>query len=311
MNYFEEKEIKDFNKKIRDTFNFLTIAGKYNVIGSASLKKIKYVSDYDIDDVVDKENDSERIRTNIYKSFKSKFEEGKKDPTIFITDFKCGEDEKGESLKWTSQTIKTGINNGIRFQDALIQKAKIKLDIIKLINGVYTDFNETYFLKLGDESNYLEEDASKENILKSISESAQEYKEAGDYFKVIKRSFAYKIKDKTKYKNQLIRMLDFFNSDTGLLYKSRGDFEILIKVLENKFRKPKIEDIKTNLKIIYHNISGLVSPKINECFEKLFELNTKKQLITHITKIISNINILVNKQTIKFLKIKKNRNLII
>lgn len=311
MNYFEEKEIKDFNKKIRDTFNFLTINGKYNIIGSASLKKIKYASDYDLEELNSKNKDSEQIRTNIYKMFKSKFEEGKKDRTVFITDFKCGQ-LNGEPLRWTSQNIKTGINNGVRFQDALIQKSTIKLDVIRLINNKYTEFSENYYFQLGSDSNFNKEDATKENILKSISESADEYKEENNYFKVLKRSFAYKLlENRNKYKNQLIKMIDFFNTDTGLLYKSRGDLDVLILILENKFRKSKIEDIQTNLNIIYHNISGLISPKINECFEKLFQINTKKQLITHINKIISNINILVNKQTIKFLKIKKNRNLII
>ena len=48
MNSFSERKIEDFNKNISKIFNLMSINGKYTVIGSSSLRKIKYNSDFDL-----------------------------------------------------------------------------------------------------------------------------------------------------------------------------------------------------------------------------------------------------------------------
>ena len=44
--------------------------------------------------------------------------------------------------------------------------------------------------------------------------------------------------------------MTLFNSNTGLINKCKNELDILLSILENNFRKPKISDIKYNLKVI-------------------------------------------------------------
>jgi hypothetical protein len=53
----------------------------------------------------------------------------------------------------------------------------------------------------------------------------------------------------------LEKLISFFNSETGILYKANADLQILINVISNTFRQVKIEDIKNNLQIIKANLS--------------------------------------------------------
>ena len=100
MELLEKREIEDFNENVRKVFNYLTITGKYNVIGSASLKRIKYSADYDLNELMESKKSKKKILNGILKMFREKFKEAKKDPNRFITDFKCGLDTDGEPLRW-------------------------------------------------------------------------------------------------------------------------------------------------------------------------------------------------------------------
>jgi hypothetical protein len=51
------------------------------------------------------------------------------DNTI-ITDFKLGENSKGEPLRWTYEEIKRRENNRIPFEDALKQKLLLKWKLL-------------------------------------------------------------------------------------------------------------------------------------------------------------------------------------
>lgn len=281
------KTKNDYNDDLKKVFNLLTITGHYKVIGSASLKKIKYVSDYDLEEDINKSSDSITIETRIYNLFKNKFIIAKNDPHIFITDFKCGIDKSsGEPLRWDYDAMMRGTNKNIKFQDTLTQKSTIKLDIIKLINGVFTEFSENYYFKLGSKKNYDNTMTNKKLILKSIQDDAHDLLKDNNPFKALKRSFAYKLmKDPKKFNDELNLMIEFFNSDTGLLYKSKGDMDILLLILDNKFRKPNIEDIKTNLLLIKNNLKSLVNNKILKLFDDA-SIKSINKIKKHLEKII-------------------------
>ena len=46
---FVERNINDFNDNLTKIFNFMSINGKYRVIGSSNIKNILYNSDYDLE----------------------------------------------------------------------------------------------------------------------------------------------------------------------------------------------------------------------------------------------------------------------
>lgn len=315
MDYFEEKDINDFNKKIVNIFNLLTISGKYKVIGSAGLKSIKYASDYDLDELY--KNTNKKIEDKIYQLFKDKFDEAEKNPNIFITDFKCGMDTNGEALRWDKKDMKKGykiMEDGrkITFQECLDIKTTTKLDMIVLIDGLFTEFSENYYFKFGENrGNFFPEDADKKHIEVSLKHSFDEYMYIErNYFKALKRSFAYKkLSNEKKYKKQLIKMIDFFNSETGLINKLRGDLDVLILVLENKFRKPKLEDIINNVNHIYQQLPKISIKNITPKFNNILKRKTKNSLINSIEKLRDILFEYVNNKTLDF--IYKNKNLII
>ena len=316
MDYLEQKNINDFNEKIVNVFNLLTLAGEYRIIGSASLKKIKYSSDYDLDELFEKKKDSKNLLHHIYMLFLEKFKEAKQDENKFITDFKCGMDTNGEPLRWDFNDMKKGykiLDDGrkMTFDECLLIKATIKMDMIVLIDGVFTEFSENYYLKLGNDGNFFPHDISKEHILNQLLYSYDEYMNVDEnYLKGLKRIFAYKLLENEKHNyKDLKKMIIFFNSNIGIGNKARADLDILLLILEQQFRKPKMDDIKNNLKIIENNIQPLNLKMLNNALIKTCKIQQKTALIKSIENIRNKIYNIVNKKTLDY--IIKNKNLLL
>jgi len=309
MDYLKKKSKNDYNNKLKNVFNFLSISGKYKIIGSASLKSILYASDYDLNE--EYTSNANNTYNKVYQIFREKFISAKMNPNIYIIDFKCGEVD-GEPIRWNYKDMLKGrkiLSDGSRisFQDCLKMKSTIKLDIIAKVNSVFLDITENYFLKLGSNTNFDSDFFNKENNLKSIKQSFDECILEKDFFKALKRSFSYKaLKNKTKYKSQLIKLVEFFNSAVGIINKAKNDLNTLIFLIENKFRKPNIKDIKSNLQIIKQSLS--VEP-INKTIDNMCNLKSLTSILFKIKKLKDILYSLSNKTTLDF--IQKNKNLLI
>ena len=118
-------------------------------IGSSSNPKIKYASDIDLREII-QTND---FFPEILKKFQQKFSIAQNDPKIFITDFKCGM-FRGQPVRWNKYTIKDGFQNidgiNIHFINCLQQKSSIKMDIIALVNQIFTEFSNNYYFTFPD-----------------------------------------------------------------------------------------------------------------------------------------------------------------
>lgn len=312
---FEERNLKDFNNKLLNIFNLMTINGKYSVIGSSVLKKIKYNSDYDLDELVKDNSSSKTILNNIHQMFLQKFEEAKKDKDIYITDFKCGEEKNGEPLRWEYDDLKKGfqkINGSIYyFQDCILQKSTIKLDVIALINGNFTEFSDNYYFRLGNQGNFNPQEITQKAVLNSLKQSFDEEYNEKNYYKSLKRSFAYNMLKSGK-SQKLEKLVNFFNSDIGILNKARSDLDVLILILQNEFRKPKLNDIKTNLQIIKQQLSYNTEYNLNHIsssIDKICKSSSLEQIEKNIQSLSDMLSYIVNKAGLNYLT--KNKNLII
>jgi hypothetical protein len=298
----EGRKPDEFKKSIQHVFDILAIRGKYNIIGSASNQDILYYSDFDL-------STSERVSLqSIKKIFQDKFKEALKDPAIFITDFKCGEID-GEPVRWNKNNIKTGrqIVDGkqITLEECLLMPSTIKMDIVALIDGDFVEFSDNYYLSVNGVKNYSDEEVSNNVLLKELEKSAKEYYDEPNYFKYLKRVFSIKT-----MKNQSTKKLvDFFNSQVGLLNKSKTDLETLILVLENKFRKVKLEDVCNNIQIIKQNIGGISEVEFKSTLykdlDKICSYKNPTSIIKNLKKVINYIKRKVNETTLEF--IKKNK----
>jgi hypothetical protein len=317
MEFLKEKNIKDYNTKVKNVFNFLSIAGEYRVIGSASLKKIKYFSDYDLDELFKENRTNDSIYTKIYKSFKQKFIDARKDINLFITDFKCGMNSDGEPLRWSYNDMMKGYKilenrRKITFEECIDIKTTIKIDVVALIDGLFTEFSENYFFKIGENGgNFFPHDIDKEHILNQLKHSYDEYMYVEqNYLKALKRIFAYKeLKNKKKYKSQLIKLMDFFNSNIGLINKIRSELDIILVLLENKydFRKPKNPDIIFNLQNMKKKLMDNGINIFNDNFNNV--LNNDLEFKKNIEELRNTIYNFVNKKTLDF--ILQNKNLLL
>jgi len=319
MDYFTKKQIKDFNNKIKKIFNLLSITGKYRVIGSAGYKSVLYSSDYDLNEEFNAHSSDKSTLDHLYHMFKDKFKTSEQNPNIFITDFKCGIDTDGEPLRWDKFDMRRGfkiLKNGVRlsFQEALLIKATTKMDIITLVNGVFTEFSENYYIKLGEGGNYSQHTISEDHILDALKTDYENYLTIdNNYWKALKRLFAYKsLLNSRKYKKQLIDMLEFFNSTTGIVNKSKSELDILLLVVDNKFRKPKMEDILNNLQIIKQNLSSVFDIDLGDVsgeIDYICSLKSPSRIRTKIENLKNHLLDVVNKCSKDY--IIKNKNLFI
>lgn len=297
------QNINDFNNKLVKLINFISIEGKTTIIGSSILKPIRYNSDYDLSTDVKGEAN---IKNKIYMRFKKIFRLSKKDPNIFITDFKCGIDNKGDALRWKYNDIMKGsqIIDGETyfFEDCLVMKSTIKLDIVYLINSKFNELSDNYYIKIGTKTNF--EPITKKNILKSLKEDYKELVKEKKFYKALKREFSMittenmnqPTPDDTMNERQQ-ELINYFNSDVGILNKGSSDLKILLVLLNDQtFRKPKLTDIRENLQIIKQNISYALELNFSNKLNKAsMPTTSKKPMINLIKQITERIDNYINK----------------
>ena len=71
--------------------------------------------------------------------------------------------------------------------------------------------------------------------------------------------------------------IDLFNSPLGYLNKCRSDLDIILLVLENKykFKQPKISDIINNLQIIKATLVSITSFNLKEIIDDINIISAK------------------------------------
>lgn len=316
MDYFNKKQKNDFNNKVSKIFNLLSISGKYNLVGSSTLKSILYNSDFDLNELFEKSKDSKKMEDLVYHLFLKKYEYVDNDPNSYITDFKFGINSDGSALRWKKKDVYNGYivlknKQKLTFQDCLKIKATMKIDLISLINGYFTEFSEVYYIKLGDMTNYNDNEFDINRIMESLKDEAKSKLEEGNYLKSLKRLFSYMlIKNKKKYKNKLTKLIQFFNSSVGIINKMRSECEILNILLDNKFKPVNINDIKTTLQIMKASLANVFDVdlgNISNILNNICSLTSKREMRNEIEKVQDFLYKINNNLSLDF--INKNKNL--
>jgi hypothetical protein len=65
------------------------------------------------------------------------------------------------------------------------------------------------------------------------------------------------------------KLVTFFNTETGRLSKNRSELDIIALIVDNKFRKPKKEDVVRNLRIVEQDVAKLHFYKLNDIHAKI------------------------------------------
>ena len=303
-------EPTDYSTENQRIFATLTIQGKFKLIGSAAIQGIEYKNDVDLYEQATY-NKNESHTKHILEIFRNKFKVVHTNPDWYVSDFKCGE-HKGEPLRWTQLDMKKGYKKvdgeKIMFVDCVMQRATLKLDLVCLVNGLFGEYTENYYIKIGDQTNYDPESQQPASIKQSILDSAKEEKESGNLLKYLKRIYSY-LKLTTTKKALQTKLEDFFNSDAGLIYKCKSNLETVILVLDQKCKPANMNDVENNIqsiKQILYNIVGLDSKKIAQ-LEKISGLKSKTKMKAGLEKMIKYLMEVTNKASTKF--IKKNKSI--
>lgn len=255
----EEKTAKDYSQGEKKVFALLSLHGSQRVVGSGALKEIDYAADLDLMEYVSFSRNAE-VYACVLDVFREKYRNAFHTPTMWITDFKCGVLPGGQPIRWTRQSINAGHtfieDKKVMFVDCLQQKSIIKMDVISVVDGLFTEFSEMYFINFGDFKTYNPITTKKENIETNLLLDVQSYQNKGNFYKALKRLFAYLRISETD-PILLKTLIKYFNSKVGELASYKSDLELVDIMMEQTFRPVEAEDIVHNLTYIEKNINPL------------------------------------------------------
>jgi hypothetical protein len=305
--FFLERPIDAYVKKLRDVLDIISLSSKYKIIGSSNIKNILYNSDYDVDGFY---NNTKGSVNKIVKYFQYIFRTlDSKRSYSYITDFKCGVDDEGEPLKWTKEEVKANkkryVNEHlndvyITLGEAIQQKSLIKLDVVSFINNTFIEISEKYYIKLKGDANVENSNINVNEIINSLKENEAGEIKDDNYNKALKRNFSWRsIKNRNDPK--LKKLLEFFNSSVGILNKARSDLDVLILLLEKQ--KPVLmKHLLTALDNMKFQISYNTIEDLTNDFLKLEKIKTKTMIYKPLLALRKKIYNIVNKYSKAFYK---------
>ncbi len=232
-------------------------------IGSSSVNEIKYASDIDLQEYI-KTSES---YNDILKIFQLKFKKAYDSHGVYIMDFKCGVSVGNMPIRWNMKTINQGYqyigNKKVLFTDCLQQESIIKMDVIALVEGIFTEFSENYYFIFPD---FNTKPFKGKDIKPYLLQDYFKYISENNRFKALKRLYSYykKIEGKKVEKKILI---DFFNSPVGLLNQQISSLKIINDVINNTFKPVNILDVKRNIKIISEQVISPYNYKLQNILQ--------------------------------------------
>lgn len=317
-------ELKDnnmINNNILEVIKEFALKGEYRLLGSNSLRAIHYASDYDV------ATNLHRSPELLAKQFQALFKSAYKNKDIWITDFKCGWDERlvytGDGsldsiqsylenplipkavktqilsssdkeerkdltkslyiLRWKRADMNAGKIRLIdgrykRLEDCIMDKTTLKIDMVSRVGERFIELSENYYVTYRGQVNYDKELSAKEVIMQSLEKQIDDYSDT-DQLKALKRSFSLLRLERNRLNKKkldalAVKLVSFFNSETGYLSKVKNEVAILELLMEQTFRPVAWDVIYDNLQLIKEEMSTIYQVRVPD---NLFDM------INHIT----------------------------
>lgn len=250
--------------------HFLELKGHHNfLIGSNKIRNILYANDYDLNANL-KINDTIPVLRKLHQEFVHIFDTAHANPDYYIINFKCGV-YKDEPIRWSYHDIVEGHVNGISFEEALIMDDNtIKLDMVYIYNGIFTDINCLYNLHIvTDKKHYTKtKNINTKTIVKQLKEEIDELKKNGEWYKAMKRTFSLGAID-GKYDKHILHIM---NSDYGMFYKFISFLKLVVEMIEQDFKPVEMDLIRSNLEYIKQFTSHIVAINIDQELDRLIDI---------------------------------------
>lgn len=335
------RSLSQINNETADIINLFAVRGKKRLIGSSSLRGIRYASDYDVETLLDGVSP-----TSIAHLFQKAYKEIGDD--VWVIDFKCGYDERliydGD---YSDKSLKKYLKNPLitakqrreimdakgedrieKVRDLYILRwkhADVMNGYIKLVDGTKyplvnammdkTTMKIDLVILVGNqfaevsENYYIKIDGktnytkmpSKKELEADLEEDIQYYSNI-DTFKSTKRLFSLlQMEGVKKNKPKIDRLVQFFNSQVGFLNKIKNELGILETLLEQP-KKPKWADVYANLQFIKEQISTIYNVPLNEDVFKQIDSITEKSAQKDIRTLKDYFQEKINTQSKDFIK---------
>jgi hypothetical protein len=244
----KDKPIELLQDEVVKTAHKFAVTNKIKIIGSQAKRGILFPSDFDF--VSEFKQRPKALAHELKKLFSNK----RFMNTIYFMDFKCGlnpnfapdypelEREKW-ILRWSINDIKNGhiklIGGGTKsLEDALEDDTTIKIDWILRDPIMECSMNIQYKQTLH----------TKEEEIESLKQDVQDYLKTNT-MKSMKRLYSLLVVT-NENKTLQTQLVDYFNSDVGIVNKAKNDLET-IRLLLDKYPDVKVENeiqqVKQNL----------------------------------------------------------------
>jgi len=212
----------------------LTGGGYMRVIGSASLRSIQFVGDYDANETI------RATPAKVAKGLQEVIKRLREIPNVVIGDIKCG-GTMDEPLRWKPEQILDGKNGHTTLEEAVGHVAMRKMDAIGLVDGRYVEISVVYL--------YPEEEIDDKVLIKELETEIKDKLSEEDYWKALKRFFSIQ---RLTNPEKAEAMVPIFNGDLGRLYSVMKDIDTLLYMLEHhrgkkEFIKAEIDSFRARL----------------------------------------------------------------
>ena len=229
----------NYPKTVVDILEALSMSGgkDMKVVGSASLRSIQWIGDYDAHDSL------KGTGAAIAKGFQDVIRRLQKLQDVYTGDIKMGGTME-EPLRWTPQQILSGKNGHTTLEEAVSQEAVRKIDVVGYVSGRYVEVSVVYL--------YPKEEITEQVMVKELKDGIKGFLAEGDYWKAMKRYFSIQRLINPK---RATDMVPIFNGDMGRLYSVISDIKTLLYLLER--HKGKKEYILSEVDSFRQRLAGI------------------------------------------------------
>ena len=272
----------NYSKQYIQIINALSISKNPIIIGSFGKKGMLYPADVDIDDnVIVKKNTVKQLQNVIRKLKRIKF--------AIVGDIKAGQ-QNNESIRWKPEEFLKGTKGNYNLENAIIDNAIVKIDVIAYIQSVYIEFSCVYMF-------WKDKKHLNEYERKDLGEVAKDALKDKEYYKMVKRLYSEK---PTK------KLLELINSNIGGINQIIANIKTLIYLLENNEGtiqriQNEIDGFITRLNL-FCNTDLDKDVIIPELLKNAEDTTSKNKLLLDLEKLETHLNNIVQKDTKQFLK---------
>ena len=247
------------------------------VIGSASLRSVQFIGDYDANEII------HGSAATVAKGLQAAVRRLDKISHVVFGDIKCGGTYE-EPLRWTPGQILKGHKGNTTLVEAVAQDAMRKIDVVALVSGRYIEMSCVYL--------YPRENPSDAAIIRMLKEEIKEKIHDGNYWKALKRYFSIlRLTDAKKAE----QMVPIFNGDLGRLYSVIADISTMLYLLENE--RGEKEPMRNEIDNFRSRLAGIWrlrefikrEPGFDRALEEAAK-GERNQMITVLTRLTNHFN---------------------